>query len=361
MTQKKLIIAGGGTGGHIFPGLAVAEAWKNLGGAVIWVGSNLGKEKSYVPDAGYELQIIKVSPIKGKGIWQKMKTLLQIPIAIGKSLRLLNTLKPDVVLGVGGYVSFPMTIAAYLKGVPTAIAEQNSFAGLTNRILSRFAKKIFLSFEDDFQQFSASKTTVVGNAIRSSIQPQPYPTQMRPFCILATGGSLGAVALNDIFCQALDLLKPRWAELSVVHQTGDVDCKIRQEFYTKRPELKAECHNFIRNMQTEYQKAHVIICRAGASTATEIALSGKPALFVPYPYAADDHQTKNAHYYVKRHAAWMIAQNELSPAGLAKHIEHWMDHPEELRAVAKAMGKTAKANANIAIAKTLYGMSVTHV
>ncbi len=358
---KKLIIAGGGTGGHIFPGLAVADAWKNLGGEVVWVGSNLGKEKIYVPDAGYDLKIIAVSPMKGKGLWQKMKTLLQIPMAIIKGFRLLRELKADVVLGVGGYASFPMTIAAYLKRVPTAIAEQNSYAGLTNRILSRFAKKIFLSFEDDYQQFSANKTTVVGNAIRSSIQPQPYPTQMRPFCILATGGSLGAVALNAVFCEALDLLKPRWAELSIVHQTGDVDFKMRQEFYAARPALKAECHNFIRTMQTEYQKAMVIICRAGASTATEIALSGKPALFVPYPYAADDHQTKNACYYVKRHAAWMIAQDQLAPEDLAKRIEHWMDHPEDLRAVANAMGKTAKAGANITIAKTLYAMSVNHV
>lgn len=361
MIPKKLIIAGGGTGGHIFPGLAVADAWKNLGGHVVWVGSNLGKEKIYVPDAGYEIHIIAVSPMKGKGLLQKLKTLIQIPIAVYKGMRLLNTLKPDVVLGVGGYASFPMTIAAFLKKIPTAIAEQNSFAGLTNRILSRFAKKIFLSFEDDYQQFPSHKTTVVGNAIRSSIQPQPYSAQMQPFCILVTGGSLGAVALNDVFCQALDLLKDQWHKLSIVHQTGDVDFVKRQEFYAARPSLKAECHNFIRAMQTEYQKAHVIICRAGASTATEIALSGKPALFIPYPYAADDHQTKNAHYYVRRNAAWMVAQDQLQPADLAKRIENWMNHPEELKNMAKAMGETAKANANITIAKTLFTMSVNHV
>jgi UDP-N-acetylglucosamine--N-acetylmuramyl-(pentapeptide) pyrophosphoryl-undecaprenol N-acetylglucosamine transferase len=245
--------------------------------------------------------------------------------------------------------------------VPTAIAEQNSYAGLTNRILSRFAKKVFLNFEDDYQQFPVQKTTVVGNPIRSSIQPHDYPETTRPFCILTTGGSLGAVALNTVFCEALELLKPRWSELSIVHQTGDVDFKERQQFYASRPTLKAQCFNFIGEMQTEYQKAMLIICRAGASTATEIALSAKPALFVPYPFAADDHQTKNAHYYVKRQAAWMIPQNKLSAEDLAKRIEYWMDHPEELRSTAKIMGATAKAGADIIIAKTLYDMGVPYV
>lgn len=358
---KTLIITGGGTGGHIFPGLAVAEAWQNLSGNVVWVGSNQGKEKTYVPDFGVTLKIIPVNPIKGKGVWQSLKTALLLPKAIWQGIRLLRQLAPDVVLGVGGYVSFPVSLAACLLGIPTAIAEQNSHAGLANRILSRFVKKIFLSFEDDAGLFPKKKTSVLGNPIRSTIQRTPYPETNRPFFIFATGGSLGATTLNQIFCETLDLLKPHWPQLRVVHQTGDVDFIARQKFYQDRPQLHAECHNFIRNMQNDYAKAHLILCRAGASTATEIAICGRPALFVPYPYAADDHQTENANYFVKRGAAWMIQQADLQAQDLAERILHWMEHHQELKDVADKMAQTAKPLAKHNIALELMAMTKNYV
>ncbi len=353
MTGKKLIIAGGGTGGHIFPGLAIAEAWQKRGGQVLWVGSAQGREKTLVPDFGITLKIIASPALKGKGLGQKLKSVAQLPIAIWKSLRLLQAEKPDVVIGVGGYVSFPVTLAAWLKRVPCAITDQNSYAGLANRVLGRFVKKVFLSFEDDSRQFSARKTEVVGNPIRSTLQREKFPAALRPFCLFATGGSLGAVALNQNFCAALDLLKPRWPDLTVIHQTGDTGFAESAEFYRKRPELKARCEAFLKDMAACYKSAHLILCRAGASTATEIALIGRPCLFVPYPFAADDHQTKNAQYFVKRQAAWMIPQTQLSPQKLAAQIADLMDHPEVLQTTAENMANAAKPGAAAKIAEGL--------
>jgi len=355
--QKTLVIAGGGTGGHIFPGLAVAEAWQKLGGQVIWVGSNLGKEKIYVPDAGIELRTIELGQMKGKRLLQKLKTLCQIPLAIGKSLGLLKKIQPDVVLGVGGYASFAVTLAAFFKKIPSALIEQNSFAGLTNRTLQYFVKNIFLSFEDNFAQFSPKKTMVVGNPIRSMIRRMPYPNNMRPFKIFVTGGSLGAKVLNEIFCQALDQIKSRWHDIEVIHQTGETDFARCKTFYEERPGLRASCQPFIRNMQEAYANAHLIICRSGASTTTEISIIGRPAIFVPYPFATDDHQKHNANYFVKQKAAWMILQKELNAKDLSERLEHLMDHSETLRTTADNMAQTAKIKADEKVAEALWSFT----
>lgn len=354
--NKTLIIAGGGTGGHIFPGLAVAEAWKDAGGKVFWAGSDLGKEKVYVPENGIELFIIPVSRVKGKGILGKLVTLTKLPGAIFKAMRVLKKIKPDVVLGVGGYASFAMTMAAFLKRVPVAIAEQNAYAGLTNRVLSKFSKKIFLSFEDEYQQFSAKKVDVVGNAIRANIQTKPYPENQNPFCIFITGGSLGAVALNENIRKALQLLAPFWSRLKIVHQVGENDFETSKKDYQNMSGLNVVCEKFFTDMHKQYEQAHLIICRAGASTATEIALSGRPALFVPYPYAADDHQTKNANYYVKRHAALMVQQKDLRPDWLAEKIEDFLANPEELKTLAENIKKVAKPHAATKIKEGLLAL-----
>lgn len=361
MKKLKLIIAGGGTGGHIFPGLAIAETWMSHQHDVVWVGSNLGKEKIYVPEANIALEMIPALPMKGKGLIQKLKTALNIPKAIFQSIKLIKKHKPDVILGVGGYASFAMVLAGYLKSVPTAIAEQNAFAGLSNRILSRFVKIVFLSFEDDLKQFPKNKTQVVGNAIRSQIQHTPYPKSNRPFCIFVTGGSLGAVALNKNFCEALDKIKHRWSDIKVIHQTGDVDFQERASFYKNRPTLQSECYNFIKDIKSEYQKAHLILCRAGASTATEIALIGRPALFIPYPYATDDHQTQNALYYTHRHAGFILSQKDLNPDDLAQKIEHWMDNPEELAQTAQKIHMLAKKDARKLIVEALIHLKANYV
>lgn len=342
---KRLIIAGGGTGGHIFPGLAVAEAWKEEGGQVLWVGSTLGKEKVLVPAAGVDLKMLAVRPLKGRSLVERLKAIFSLPKAIWQGLKIIKEFQPDAILGVGGYASFPITLAAWLKRIPRAIAEQNAFAGLTNRVLSKFSKHVFLTFEDDYNQFPARKVKVVGNPIRAAIQHKDYNAGQRPFHILVTGGSLGAKGLNQKFLETMTLLKDSWKDLKVLHHTGEHSFDFCAEFYAQNTDINATPVKFIEDMNQAYQDANLVICRSGASTATELAFMGRPAVFVPFPYAADDHQTKNANYFVKRDAAWIVQEKAWEPKQVAQMVEGFLKDSGEIASKAQNMLKAAKPGA----------------
>lgn len=333
---KKLLIAGGGTGGHVFPGLAIAQEWTRRGGSVIFVGTPKGLENRLIPAAGYELHTIEVGTFKGSGVLSKIRTLLGLPRALFIAWKILRTERPDVVLGIGGFASGPACLAAWLMRLPTAITDQNAHPGLTNRILGKFVQRIFISFEPARSFFPAHKVSLTGNPVRADFAPSPYraSTDGEKFNILVFGGSQGAVAINQAFTAALDQLRDFWPRLHIEHNAGASDENHLAKFYREHG-LSAEVSPFFSDMNERLARAHLVICRSGAGTLTELALCGRPAILIPYPFAADDHQKKNAAVFVDGGASWMIEQEDLQAAFLAEKIADLIRHPEKLRQAAE--------------------------
>jgi len=328
--NKKLLIAGGGTGGHIFPGITVATTWRDHGGDVVFVGTAAGREKDIVPKYDIPLKLLNVSSLKGSGILRKLKTLFGLPRALWQAIRIIRNEKPDVILGVGGYASGPTCLAAWLLRKRTAITDQNVMPGFTNRILGRFAKKVFLSFKESEIFFSKKKVVHTGNPVRGTIQYADYKKHEAYFHIFIFGGSQGAVAMNKAFIEALKILPELWNEFVIHHQVGATDENEIRAFYEEQ-KIESEVKRFYDDMNTEYAQAHLVICRAGAGTVTELSQAGRPAILVPYPLAADDHQRHNALVFVKENAAWLYDQNNSKPEELADLIRHVYENPEELR------------------------------
>lgn len=344
MMTAKLLIAGGGTGGHIFPGIAIAEEWRRRGGDVIFVGTKRGQEGVLIPKNGFALKFLNVGSLKGAGWWHQFKTMAGLPVALWQARRLLQTEKPNVVLGIGGYASGPLCLAACLLGKKTAITDQNSHPGMTNRILGRFVKRVFLSFGPSADFFPKKKIVMTGNPVRAQIVPVPYELPHGVLRIFVFGGSQGAVSVNTAFLAALDLMKPWWSKIQVTHQAGRTDLNEIKSFYEARG-IVADVGSFFDNMSDLYARAHVVICRSGAGTLTELALSGRPAILIPYPFAADNHQVKNAELFVANGAAWMIEQKDLSGARLQEMLCEFFKTPQELAEKAKAMRAMAKPDA----------------
>lgn len=353
MMSKKLLIAGGGTGGHIFPGIAIAQEWIKNGGDVLFVGTPLGQEVKLVPQAGFTLKLLNVGQLKGHGILRKIKTLLGLPKAFWQALMILKQEKPDAVLGIGGYASGPLCLMASFLRKNTAVTDQNAQPGITNRILGKFVKQVFLSFEKSTAFFQKKKTKITGNPVRSQISWHPYAAPKDKLCLFVFGGSQGAVSINQNFLQALERLQDKWQNLEITHQAGKTDIENVKSFYDKHT-IPATVSSFFDNMDEVYQKSHLVICRSGAGTVTELATSGRPALFIPYPFAADNHQLKNAEVFVEAGAAWLVEQKDLSPEVLEKRIRHCFANPEELKEKAERMKTLAKPDAAREIVKALW-------
>lgn len=330
MNSKKLVIAGGGTGGHIFPGLAVAEEWRSRGGEVIFVGTPRGKEVTLVPKAGFDLHLIPVGQLKGRGLFRKFKTLLGLPVALMRAFLFLRSQKPAAVLGIGGYASGPVTLAAKLLGVSTAITDQNAMPGLTNRVLGRFVDRVYLAFLESSSFFASKKVLHTGNPVRSQIVPRQHQARQNDFCIFVFGGSQGAVGLNRLFLDAVGLLaKSEQQQIQFIHQAGPSDVNQVKNFYAEQG-IQATVATFFDDMNACYQKADLVICRSGAGTVTEIALSGCTAIFIPYPHAADDHQRFNAKVFVDQNAGWLMDEKSTTPQELSDLILR-LKHDEALR------------------------------
>jgi UDP-N-acetylglucosamine--N-acetylmuramyl-(pentapeptide) pyrophosphoryl-undecaprenol N-acetylglucosamine transferase len=323
--MKKLLIAGGGTGGHLFPGLAVAEAWKVRGGEVVFVGTERGLERGLVPRYGYPLEFISVSSLKGGGFFKRMKTMAGLPKAFMMAREMLKRLRPDRVLGIGGYASGPLVMMAQFKKIKNAIHEQNATPGMTNKILGKRAGQVFLTFAAAATYFDESTVLVTGNPVLAARRPPEHcPAKQESPVLLVCGGSQGARAINDVVIESLPALLRAVPNLKVIHQTGEADFRRVQSLITKpvpwimdtkdtgdkriqkaASEISSnvEVAAFFDNMQELYQQAHLVIARAGAGTLTEISLWGLPAILVPYPFAADNHQWKNADAFSKSGAA----------------------------------------------------------
>lgn len=348
---KKVLIMAGGTGGHVFPGLAVARQLKAEGVQVEWLGTQQGLEARVVPSESIPLHFISISGVRGKGWWRLAMAPFRLTLAVWQALRIIRQVKPDVVLGMGGFASGPGGIASWLLRYPLVIHEQNARAGLTNKWLARFAVKVLEGFPGTFP--ASGKTIATGNPVRIEISRLPAPaerlTRHESLHLLVLGGSLGAAAINSLVPKALSLL-PIEARPTVYHQTGEKHWEETQKAYAEKG-LSANIVPFITDMDKAYAWADVVLCRAGALTIAELCAAGLGSILVPYPHAADDHQTANANYLVKNHAALMMQQNGLTEEGLASILTELSQSQTRCEAMAHAAYQLRQVDATDKVLK----------
>jgi UDP-N-acetylglucosamine--N-acetylmuramyl-(pentapeptide) pyrophosphoryl-undecaprenol N-acetylglucosamine transferase len=371
-SSRTIMIMAGGTGGHIFPALAVADHLRDRGWNVVWLGARRGMEETLVPSHGYRMVLIRFAGVRGKGLLRLALLPLHLLLAFWQSARALLAHRPDVVLGMGGYVSFPGGLMASLLNRPFAIHEQNSVAGLANRILAPVADRVMVAFPDPFAEQGAqadsgagrrrglsflvprpSSLVLTGNPVRREIAaleaPQTrYASRDGRLHLLVLGGSLGARVFNEVVPQALALVAPE-ARPFVTHQSGANHYAALRENY-RRANVEAELLPFIEDMAVRYSRADIVLCRAGATTVAEIAAAGVAAILVPYPHAVDDHQTRNARYLSDRGAAVLLPQREFTPARFARQIAE-LDRAR-LAAMAVAARKLGRPDAARVVAQT---------
>lgn len=348
--NRTIMIMAGGTGGHIFPALAVAGDLRARGWKIVWLGSRVGLEATLVAPRGYTMAWISMSGVRGKGFARMLVLPLQLLIAFGQSARAIFAHRPDVVLGMGGYVSFPGGMMASLLNRPLAIHEQNSIAGLANRVLAKLADRVLTGFPEAFGVATAVIWT--GNPVRSEIAAiaapgQRYCARSGPLRLTVIGGSLGAQVLNEIVPQALALL-PADGRPRVTHQAGVRELAAAEANY-QRAGVTATLTPFITDMAAQYAESDLIICRAGASTIAELAAAGIASVLVPFPHAVDDHQTRNAHFLSERGAAMLVPQSEFTPHKLAGLLRGFTR--EALLAMAQKAREAAKPEATQAVAQ----------
>jgi UDP-N-acetylglucosamine--N-acetylmuramyl-(pentapeptide) pyrophosphoryl-undecaprenol N-acetylglucosamine transferase len=345
----RLLIAGGGTGGHLYPGMAVAEEVVRRGGQVLFVGTARGLEARAVPAAGYALELLEVSGLKRVGLMAVLRGLLRLPKAFFRSLSILRHFRPDVVLGVGGYASGPVVLAAALWGCPTAIQEQNSVPGITNRILSRLVRVVMVAFDEARRFFPARKTETIGNPVRSKLVATLVSSNADPSAsprLLVVGGSQGARAVNDLVLAAVEFLAKSGSLPALVHQTGPSDeSRCNERYRAMGVAARIEVRPFIDDMAAEYHRASLVIARAGALTLAELAIAGRPAILIPLPTAADDHQSKNAARFAAANAAIVLNQRTATGAELAQLLTDLLVDPGRRQAMAAAMRSLARPKA----------------
>ncbi|HMN01788.1 undecaprenyldiphospho-muramoylpentapeptide beta-N-acetylglucosaminyltransferase [Geobacter anodireducens] len=351
----KLLIAGGGTGGHLFPGIAVAEEFlaRDKRNEVLFVGTWKGIEARVLPKTGYRLECITAAGIRGKGSLARAKGLAKFLYGYAQSRKILKEFSPDLVLGVGGYASAPALMAARGMQIPRFIHEQNAIPGFTNRMLAKVADKIFISLEESRTYFPEDKTLLTGNPLRRQILQQVALAERRErgddaFHLLVFGGSAGAHRINLTMGEALSFLKEMKERLRITHQTGENDLEDVTAAYEEQG-FAADVVAFIDSMADAYRWADLIVCRAGATTIAEVTACGKPCIFIPYPHAVDDHQRRNAESLLKRGAGFVIIEQELSGKVLAQAIRDLMDDQARLKAVGEAAQGLARLDAAQAI------------
>jgi UDP-N-acetylglucosamine--N-acetylmuramyl-(pentapeptide) pyrophosphoryl-undecaprenol N-acetylglucosamine transferase len=341
----KLLIAGGGTGGHVFPALAIAREWLSRGTAreVVLVGTQRGIEMKLVPQAGLPLETLRVAGLKGKGGATLLKNLTMLVPAMLDARRVLTKHKPIAAFGVGGYAAGPMLLATWLARVPNIIFEPNAEPGFTNKLLARISARIATGYEVSAQSWG-KKAIVTGCPVRPeffAILPRKLE---KPFRLLITGGSQGALPINRAFLDSMDRLAPRKNELRIVHQTGERDYDAVRTAYARR-EILAEVVPFLTNMSERFAWADVIVCRAGAITAAEVAAAGRAAIFIPFGRATDGHQLRNAQEMSQAGAGRLISESDLSADKLTSEIFSLLDQPQEIEKLSIAARDLARPNA----------------
>lgn len=333
----KVLIAAGGTGGHIYPGIAVANEILRRDGdsEVLFVGTARGLEKKIVPENGFQLSLINSTGLKNVGIVGKVKGLWVLPQSFLEARKILRQFRPHVVVGAGGYVSGPVLLMAAIMGIPTLVMDSNALPGFTNRQLARFVEKAALTFEEALP-FFGNKGIVTGNPVRSEFFSVPTKSRTTDFHLLIFGGSQGARAINTAMVEALQELAGYEGRLTITHQTGESDFENVKGAYLTSKYSNADVRPFISDIFVEFGRCDLIICRAGATTCAEVSAAGKAAILIPLPTAADDHQRKNAEALERAGAAKMILQKDLSGKDLARQIIEFIESPEQVTAMEKA-------------------------
>lgn len=327
--SKKILIMAGGTGGHVFPGLAVADALREKGHKVAWLGTEKGIEARLVPAADIAINYIDVVGLRGKSALHLLTAPFKIMRALLQSLRVMRQEKPDCVLGMGGFVAGPGALAAKLMGIPLVIHEQNAVAGTTNRLLSGVANRVLQAFANTFD--SSKNALTVGNPVRKNLPVHKFQPR-DTLHVLVVGGSLGAKAINDVMPQVAAQLP----SLAIWHQTGKNQ---QQEVASAYQPIAARVDAFIDDMAAAYAWADVIVCRAGAMTVSEVAAVGLPAIFIPLPHAIDDHQTANAKIAADQQAAILLAQKNMTVEHLVSLLKEFQQQPEKRQAMAEQSAK----------------------
>lgn len=347
----KLIVAGGGTGGHLFPGIAVAEEFlaRSKDNQVLFVGSERGIEARTIPRLGYQLELISAAGIRGKGSLAKLKGAVMLLYGYAQSRKILRRFQPDLVLGVGGYASLPMVMAARGMGIPRYIHEQNALPGMSNKALARVANKVFISLEESARFFPKDSTLLTGNPLRRQILEMLAQASSSAvetgdtLQLFVFGGSQGAHALNVALPQAVAQLPEQLrSRLRITHQTGELDLQQVQAAY-QGIGFGATVRAFIDDMASEYRQADLIVCRAGATTIAEVTALGKACLFVPFPHATDDHQRQNAEALLKKGACELLLEREMAGNGLSSMLARLLEDPAALQRI----GAQARALARL--------------
>jgi UDP-N-acetylglucosamine--N-acetylmuramyl-(pentapeptide) pyrophosphoryl-undecaprenol N-acetylglucosamine transferase len=334
----RVVIAGGGTGGHLFPGLAIAQEFRarNQRNSIVFISTGNPLERTVIGQTDFRLESITAEGLKGRGIWNQARSALKIPKGIIEALRILKTYKPHLTVGLGSYSAGPVVLAARLLRTKIVLHEQNILPGITNRILAPFADRIYLSFNDTRARFAPHKIRITGNPVRRELfnnhDAEATVSGHEKFCVFIIGGSQGAHSINTTLVEALEHLTLK-DNLYFVHQTGAADEQMVAEAY-QRVNIAARVQAFFLHMGPLYQQADLIICRAGATTVAEVTAMGKAVIFVPFPFAADDHQTLNAAALADRGAAELVHEKDLNAGALAQRIEFYAAHPQALEAMA---------------------------
>jgi len=341
----KLLIAGGGTGGHVFPAMAIAREWLSRGSdrEVVLIGTTRGIEMKLVPQAGLPLETLRVAGLKGKGGSTLLKNLFKLAPAMLDAARVFKKHKPIAAFGVGGYAAGPMLLTTWLRGIPNVIFEPNAEAGFTNKSLARISARIATGYEISARTLGA-KAVVTGCPVRPEFLTIAQRSPQKPLRVLITGGSQGALPVNRAFVDAMNFLVIRKNEMSIVHQTGERDYDAVRTAYA-RHEILAEVVSFLGNMPERFAWADIIVCRAGAITAAEVAAAGRAAIFIPFGRATDSHQLRNAQEMATQGAGRVITEAELTGERLSKEIFALLDSPEQIERMSVAARKLSCPNA----------------
>ena len=352
----RVVIAGGGTGGHVYPGIAVARELRSrdAGMVVTFAGTTQGLESRVVPREGFDLDRLRSGGLKGKSVWDRLRGAWLVPVGLLDAWRILSRRRPDVVIGVGGYSSGPVVLVAALRGLPTMVLEQNAVPGLTNRLLARVVRAAAVTYESTVAWFG-EKALVAGNPVRpefGAIEPV-NPDAAGPVQVLVFGGSLGAHAINRAMVEAVPVLAGSGVALRVTHQTGERDVELVRNAY-RGSSLEAVAEPFLYDMDRRMAAADLIVCRSGATTLAEVAAAGRAAILVPLPTATDDHQRRNAEAFSAGGAAEVVLQGDLTGQELAARILRLAgDRPARMRMAAAARALARPDAARVIVDRAL--------
>jgi UDP-N-acetylglucosamine--N-acetylmuramyl-(pentapeptide) pyrophosphoryl-undecaprenol N-acetylglucosamine transferase len=352
----RVILAGGGTGGHLFPGLAVAREFqrRDSGTEILFVGTEQGIEFRVLPKEGFKLETLTVKGMKGRGLRGLLDALCGVPVSLLRSLSIIREFCPECIIGLGGYASGPLVVAGKLKGIRCVIMEQNLRPGFTNKVLARWVDRVFTAYSDSASFFPGARVVETGNPVRW--QKLPDVAKRAKFSLFVSGGSLGARRINFAVIDGLKQLTDLKEDLFVIHQTGLADFGAIKDAYAALP-FECEVSPFIDKMDEAFARADLVLCRAGASTVAELTAFGKAAILVPFPYAIYDHQRGNAQALQDRGAAEMILDQELTGQLLAQRVRSYFADPSRIRRMAAAARALGRPDAAARIVDACYALA----